>query len=290
MPKIAPFLWFDTQAEEAMTFYTSLFDQAEIVSLTRYTEGPFAGKVLTGEFDLAGQRFMALDGGPAFKFTPALSFFVSCENAAEVERLWAGLVEGANILMPLDRYPHSEKFGWLEDKYGLSWQLNLGAGAKKIAPFLTFVGDQNGNAEEALRFYTSLFEGAQILHISHYAEGDHGTVGTLKYGLCSLADQTFMAIDSNLGHAFTFSEAISFQVLCGTQAEVDFLWEQLSAVPQAEQCGWLKDKYGISWQIIPTELPKLLTDSDPVKVQRVMQAMLQMKKIEVAALQSAYAG
>ncbi len=210
MPKIAPFLWFDTQAEEAMTFYTSLFDQAEIVSLTRYTEGPFAGKVLTGEFDLAGQRFMALDGGPAFKFTPALSFFVSCENAAEVERLWAGLVEGANILMPLDRYPHSEKFGWLEDKYGLSWQLNLGAGAKKIAPFLTFVGDQNGNAEEALRFYTSLFEGAQILHISHYAEGDHGTVGTLKYGLCSLADQTFMAIDSNLGHAFTFSEAISF--------------------------------------------------------------------------------
>ncbi len=290
MPKIVPCLWFDTQAEEAMTFYTSLFDRAEIVSITRYAEGPFAGKVLTGEFDLAGQRFMALDGGPAFKFTPALSFFVNCETGAEIERLWAALSEGGNVLMPFDRYPFSEKFGWLEDKYGLSWQLMLGAEPTKISPFLTFVGAQNGKAEEALRFYTSLFEGAHILHLSHYGEGESGTLGALQYGLCNLADQTFMAMDSNLDHAFTFSEALSFQVLCETQAEVDFLWEQLSAVPQAEQCGWLKDKYGISWQIIPTELPKLMADPDPVKAQRVMQAMLQMKKIEVAVLQSAYAG
>ena len=149
MQKITPFLWFNTQAEEAMRFYTLNFNNSQLVSIQRYPEGPLEepmkgmeGKVITGVFELAGQRFMALDGGPAFKFTPAVSFFVNCETEDEIDRLWESFSDGGAILMEFQEYPFSEKFGWLNDKYGLSWQLNLAPRAQKIAPFLMFVGKQ----------------------------------------------------------------------------------------------------------------------------------------------------
>jgi predicted 3-demethylubiquinone-9 3-methyltransferase (glyoxalase superfamily) len=192
--------------------------------------------------------------------------------------------------MALQKYPFSEKFGWLEDKYGLSWQLNLAARAQKITPFLMFVGDQHGKAEEAIRFYTTLFENSDVVNVEHYAPGENGEARTVKHAVFCLAGQEFMAADSNLEHAFTFNEAISFYVECESQDELDYLWNKLSVDPAAEQCGWLKDKYGVSWQIIPALLPKLLNDPDPEKSRRVMDAMLQMKKIEVEGLQKAYAG
>jgi predicted 3-demethylubiquinone-9 3-methyltransferase (glyoxalase superfamily) len=248
------------------------------------------GKVLTGVFELAGQRFMALDGGPAFKFTPAVSFFVNCETEKEIDQLWARLSDGGSVLMPFQQYPFSEKFGWLNDQYGLSWQLNLGARKQKITPFLLFVGEQHGKAEEAMQFYTSLFENSRIEHVAHYGAGENGEEGTVQHAVFQLNGQEFMAMDSNLEHAFTFSEATSFYVECESQDEVDYFWNKLSAVPEAEQCGWLKDQYGISWQIIPTALPELLNDPDPEKSRSVMEAMLQMKKIDIAGLEKAYAG
>lgn len=153
MQKITPFLWFNDQAEEAVNFYVSIFDDARVVSISRYEGGPMEGKVLTAVFQLNGQQFMALDGGPEFKFTEAISFFVSCESQEEVDHYWERLSEG---------------------------------------------GDEN-----------------------------------------------------------------------------------------AQQCGWLKDKYGVSWQIVPTALPELLNHPDPEKAQRVMKAMLQMKKIDIQGLRQA---
>jgi predicted 3-demethylubiquinone-9 3-methyltransferase (glyoxalase superfamily) len=289
MQKITPFLWFNNQAEEAMKRYTASFDHATINTIARYPDGPLAGpmqgmegKVLTGEFELAGQRFMALDGGPTFRFTPAISFFVNCETEAEVDQLWANLAADGSALMPLQAYPFSPKFGWLEDRYGLSWQINLGARAQKITPALMFVGANYGKAEEAIRFYTALFDNSGIEHIQH------DDAGKVQHAVFRLSGQDFMAMENDLEHGFTFTEATSFYVTCESQDEVDFFWNKLSADPSAEQCGWLKDRYGVSWQIIPMQLPELMNDPDPEKAGRVMDAMLQMKKINVAALERAY--
>src|SRR5690606_37668933 len=265
------------------------------VSIKRYPDGPLEGpmagmegKVLTGIFELAGQRFMALDGGPYFKFTPAISFFVSGETAEEIDAIWAKLMDGGSVLMPLQQYPFSEKFGWVQDKYGMSWQLNVGARAQKITPFLMFVGEQHGKAEEAMTFYTSLFDNSGIEHIVRYGPGQEEEEGTVTHAVFQLNGQDFMAMESSREHAFTFTEATSFYVECESQAEVDNFWHKLSAHPEAEQCGWLKDRYGLSWQIIPTALTELMNDPDPVKAKRVTEAMLQMKKIDIEALRAAY--
>jgi predicted 3-demethylubiquinone-9 3-methyltransferase (glyoxalase superfamily) len=294
--KITPFLWFDNQAEEAMNFYTGLFNDARIVTINRYPEGfkegPMAGmggKVLTAVFELAGLQFMALDGGPLFQFTPAVSFFVNCETEAEVDKLWDELSNGGAIAMPLQAYPFSQKFGWVVDKYGLSWQLNLAGSPQNITPFLLFVGSE-GQAETAVNDYIALFENAAISHLTHFEAGEPGIEGTVKQAAFTLHGQPFMAMDGGPAHDFTFTEAISFYVACDTQEEVDHFWYALSAHPEAEQCGWLKDKYGVSWQIIPTALGELLSDPDPDKSRRVTEAMLQMKKIEIEGLERAYEG
>ena len=153
-----------------------------------------------------------------------------------------------------------------------------------------FVGEQHGKAEEAINFYTSLFDNSNVENIVRYGAGEGVEAGTVQHAIFRLNSQEFMAIDSNAAHAFTFTEAISFYVECRTQDEVDHFWNKLSAHPEAEQCGWLKDKFGISWQIIPAALPELLNDPDPQKSKKVMDAMLQMKKIDIQGLENAYQG
>jgi predicted 3-demethylubiquinone-9 3-methyltransferase (glyoxalase superfamily) len=298
MQKITPSLWFDDQAEEAVQFYTALIKGSAIGQVKRYdraaakTVGRPEGSAMIVPFQLAGQDFVALNGGPLFKFTPAISFFVTMESEAEVDALWEGLANGGSVLMPLQPYPWSKKYGWLNDRYGLSWQVSLGKRddvGQVIVPSLLFVGPQHGNAEAALHFYTSLFEGSSVSGILHYDAGESEPEGTVKHAQFVLAGQTFMAMDSAQPHEFTFNEAVSFTIHCELQEEVDYFWDKLSAVPEAEQCGWLKDKFGVSWQVVPTVMPKLLSDPDPAKSERVMQAMLQMKKLDIAALERAHA-
>jgi predicted 3-demethylubiquinone-9 3-methyltransferase (glyoxalase superfamily) len=188
-------------------------------------------------------------------------------------------------MMPLQAYDWSKKYGWLSDKYGVSWQISLGklsdVGETTIVPSLMFVGEQCGHAEEALNLYTSLFEGSSVTGIMR--NGD-----AVQHAQFKLAEQTFMVMDSEAQHNFAFNEAISFFVNCDTQEDVDHFWNALSAHPKAEQCGWLKDKFGVSWQIIPKTLLELMSDPDREKAARVTQAMLQMKKIDIAVLREAY--
>lgn len=153
---------------------------------------------------------------------------------------------------------------------------------QKITPFLWF----DGKAEEAMNFYTSIFKNSRIGKITRCGQERPGPKGTVMSGTFQLEGQEFMAL--NGGPQFTFSPAISFLVNCETQKEVDELWEKLSEGGKKERCGWLKDKYGLSWQIIPTTLGKLLSDPDLEKSNRVMRAMLQMDKIDIARLQQAY--
>lgn len=294
MQKIIPYLWFDNQAEEAVNFYVAAFGEAEVGSVSRYEEenaevsGRPAESVMTVEFRLKGRDFVALNGGPYFKFSPATSFFVNCSTRDEVDRLWEKLAEGGSVLMGLDKYPFSERYGWIQDKYGVSWQLNLAPREQKIAVCLMFVGRQCGKSEEAMHMYTSLFKDSAIKEIARYDAGDYDKEGLIKHAVFTLEDEEFMAMDSSLEHLFTFTPAISLLVNCRTQEEVDKLWEKFSDGGEIEQCGWLKDRFGVSWQIVPTVLGKLLSDPDPVKSRQVMKAMLQMKKLDIKGLTEAY--
>ena len=154
---------------------------------------------------------------------------------------------------------------------------------QKITPFLWF----DGQAEEAANFYVSIFKNSKVLTVNRYGEAGPGPPGTVMTTSFLLDGQEFAAL--NGGPVFQFTPAISFVVNCETQEEVDELWTQLCAGGEEGQCAWLKDKFGVSWQIVPTRLVTLLTDSDPLKAQRVMAAMMKMKKIDIAALERAYA-
>jgi len=154
---------------------------------------------------------------------------------------------------------------------------------QKITPFLWF----DGNAEEAMNFYTSVFKNAKVGNISRYGEAGPGPAGSVLTASFELEGLEFTAL--NGGPHFKFNEAISFHVACESQAEVDYFWDGLGAGGQIQQCGWLKDKFGVSWQIVPTALPRLLGNPDRAKANRVMQTMLQMKKLDIAALERAAA-
>ncbi len=291
MNKITPSLWFDNNVEEAIEFYSTIFEDSEVLSVNRYGEGgpgP-AGSVLVASFRLNGQEFIAINGGPHFTFNPAISFFVGCETEQKLEDLWASLSEGGSVLMELGSYPFSEKYGWIQDRFGVPWQLILTGELQSITPALMFIGDQHGRAEEAMRVYTSVFDNASIGHVERYGAGQLLPEGSVMHASFTLNDQSFMAMDSGLEHDFAFNEAISFTINCKSQEEVDYFWERLiEGGGEPSQCGWLKDKFGLSWQVVPTVLIELMQDEDPVKANRVMQAMLQMTKIDIVKLEEAY--
>lgn len=290
MQKIVPFLWFDTQAEEAALFYASLFDNSKILTRAYYGDGGHLpkGTLLTIAFQLEGQTFTALNGGPYARFTPAISFFVTCRTEQEVDALWRQLSRDGRILMELQKYPFSEKFGWAQDRYGVSWQLNLTGPTKKITPFLMFVGKQHGKAEEAITFYSSQLEGSRIERVERYGPGQGEPEGTVMHARFSLGGQEFMAMDSNREHDFTFTPAISFAINCDTQKEIDELWDTLSEGGEKQPCGWVQDKYGVSWQIVPSTLGDMISDKDPARSNKVMAALLKMQKLDIKALQKAY--
>lgn len=291
--KIVPHLWFDKEAKEAAAFYTSIFKESKIKNTTTIHNTPSGDSDIV-TLSLMGQDFMLISAGPFFKFTPAISFLVSLDKKEDVDALWGKLIVGGSALMTLGQYPFSEKYGWLQDKYGLSWQLMYNPdrkGKQHIVPTLMFTGNMSGRAEEAINFYTSVFHDAIVSDILRYRKGEEpDKVGTIKHASFSLEGIVFAAMDSAREHNFSFNEAISLIVNCDTQEEIDYYWERLSADPKAEQCGWLKDKYGVSWQITPTAMSKMMADKDEKRVARVTEAFLKMKKFDIATLQKAYEG
>jgi predicted 3-demethylubiquinone-9 3-methyltransferase (glyoxalase superfamily) len=300
MQKIDPFLWFDNQAEEAVNYYISAFSsvfntagrdkKSNILNTSRYGDagpGP-AGGVMIQTFQLIGHEIIALNGGPNkdFIFNKSISFFVNCKTDEEINKLFQVLSFGGEILMPLDKYPFSEKFVWFNDMQNISWQLNKAEYEPKITPLLWF----EDKAEEAMNYYCSVFsgivgKGTGIKHISRFGENENGPIGKVKHATFTINGQEFMAMDSNKER---FSPAISFLVNCETQKEVDVLWEKLSKGGQTSQCGWLTDQFGVTWQIFPIILGKLMSDPDKEKSQRVMKAMLKMTKLESEVLKKAY--
>ncbi len=292
MQKIIPHLWFDKEAREAAEFYTSILKDSKVTYVSTLKGTP-SGDTDIVSFILAGQEFQAISAGPYFKFNPSISFFVSCATFQEVDTLWDVLAKNGKVLMELGEYPFNQRYGWVQDRYGLSWQLGYSEGEiqQKITPTLMFTGEVCGKAEEAIRFYKSVFHDTNFDTVARYESGmEPDKEGTIMYASFQLESQLFAAMDSARVHDAPFNEAISFLVECKTQEEIDYYWDKLSAVPQAEQCGWLKDKYGVSWQIVPEMMSEMMKSKDPEKVARVTEAFLKMKKFNIAELERAYTG
>jgi predicted 3-demethylubiquinone-9 3-methyltransferase (glyoxalase superfamily) len=292
MQKIVPHLWFDKEAKEATTFYTSLFKNSKVTNVSSVTGTP-SGDCNIVSFTLAGQEFMAISAGPYFKFNPAISLFVVFDNEADIDTTWKKLIDGGKEYMEYGSYPWAKKYGWLQDRYGLSWQLSWSEHhdmKQKITPLLMFTKGVAGKAQEAIDTYTKLFPQSKVDMVVRYAKGDGDKEEYIKHSRFTLCGQQFMAMDSSLKHDFTFNEAVSIIVRCDTQEEIDRYWNALSAVPDAEQCGWLKDAYGVSWQIVPTAMDRMMGSKNKEKIERVTQAFLKMKKFDIATLRDAFKG
>lgn len=277
--KIYPCLWFDGKAKEAADFYCSNFQSSKITAATPM--------VVT--FESSGQKFICLNGGPQFKCNPSISFFYICETEDEINSIWNEFLKHGSILMPLNKYPWSEKYGWVQDKYGVSWQFSFGKikeVGQKITPCLMFVGEQYGRAEEAIYHYSSIFKNSKVDGILRYGDDESpDKEGAVKHAQFSLSGQKFMVMESNHNHNFMFNEAISLVVDCETQEEIDYYWNKLTEDGKESMCGWLSDKFGVSWQVIPTILGELM--GDPEKAPRVMQSFMSMKKFDIQKLKQA---
>lgn len=286
MTKFSPCLWFDGQVEAAAKFYVDAFEQSKINKVDYYVDNEHQpkGSVLTVSMILAGQEVILLNGGPNFSLTPAISFFVECETEAQINKLWETLSQDGKILMAFGAYPFSEKYGWLEDQYGVSWQLILSGTPQSIAPSFLFTGEQFGKAEEAMNQWITIFGEGQVEYIQKNPDG------TVAQALFTMHGQPFRVMDSAEAHEFTFSMATSICVYCKDQAEIDRLWEAVTAKGKEWPCGWMEDEYGVCWQIITNDMEKLFDNSDPERAYRVMQALYKMKKIDLAVLRKAYEG
>ena len=293
MQKIVPHLWYDKEAKEAALFYISVFDQSKLIN-TAIIENTPSGDSEVVSFELAGQQIQAISAGPYFKFNPSMSFMVACTSIDEVNAKWAALVEGGTELMPLGDYPFSKRYSWIQDRYGLSWQLMLidkGKSAQKITPNLLFSSQSCGKAEAAVKYYTETFKESEIGMISRYGEGEAASSkAKINYAAFKLCGLDFSAMDNGFDVDFSFNEAFSFIVKCEDQKEIDTFWNRLSAVPEAEQCGWLKDKFGVSWQITPAYLDEVLLNGSRDERRRVTEAFLKMKKFDLAVLENARLG
>lgn len=275
---ITPSLWFNGTAAEAGAFYT-----AALPWTVTKASGPMAV-----DLDVDGCHFTLINADDTYRPTPAISFILNFDPLMfdgdvsvarrALDDTWAALSDGGETLMPLAEYPFAARYGWVQDRYGVSWQVMLtrpeGDPRPFVIPQLLFSGAVHGRAREAADFYTSLFSDAGIGTLVPYPAPADGVM----FGEFHVGRQWFSMMDSAAEHDFGFTPGVSLVVRCAHQSEIDRLWDALSAVPEAEQCGWLVDRFGVSWQIIPQDLDRLL--ARPGAVQR----MLSMKKLVIAEL------
>lgn len=304
MQKIVANIWNTRRAEEAGTFYAQAFPGASTEVESRYPETgllefqrDFAGAALTVAVQIpdpagAVTRLVLINAGEEFSPNPSVSFMLNYDPAlfgseaaarAALEAAWAALGAGGKELMALAEYPFSRRYGWVEDRYGVSWQLMLtdpsGDPRPFVVPSIMFGGPAQNRAAEALDFYTTVFEDAAPGARVPYGEATGpAAAGALMFGEFRIGEQWFAVMDSGVEQDFSFTCGVSFEVQCVDQPEIDRLWGALSAVPEAEQCGWLADKFGLSWQIVPINMGELMAHEG------AFERMLQMKKLVIAEL------
>lgn len=279
---IFPCLWFDGKTQEAAAFYTETFGGRIAVETPAVIS-----------LELFGQKLMLLNGGPYFEINASISLMVISENEAELIKFWKNLSEDGKVLMELGEYPWSKHYGWVRDRFGVTWQLYLGnqQSEQRIIPSLMFIHHNNGRAMEAMRFYTSVFPDSEIKSVLKYGDGvgseTHEIAENIQHAHFTLSGYNFFCMDNSYDHQFDFNEGISMVVMTDNQEETDRLWTALSSGGGRESmCGWLKDQYGVSWQVVPKRMVELMN----LNPQKVMAALQTMQKIEIFVLEAAVQG
>lgn len=293
--KIVPHLWFDTEAVEAAEFYTGLFPDSRVLFSNIFEQTP-SGDAEQVDFEVMGYRFMGISAGPYVTKNPSISFMLvfAEEEQDEFQKIWGALAAEGRVLMPFREYDFSALYGWVEDKYGVSWQLYQAEEPAeeiefRVIPALMFINDNLGKAEEAMNFYLKIFNDAQADGVYYYPGNmEPNLTDHVMHGQFKLEKLCFALMDSAMNHEFDFSEGVSLMVKCEDQAEIDYYWDKLSHVPKSEECGWLKDKYGVSWQIMPKVMDEMVQNGTPEQMRNVTTAFLKMKKFDIAKLEAAY--
>ncbi len=274
---IYPCIWCNHNAREMADFYCSTFPETRILD-----ENPVVVML-----EMFGQKLMLLNGGNIFKPNPSISLMFLTMSESEVEEIWNKLIPEGESMMSLDAYPFSPKYGWVQDKYGVSWQLYTARDEnhiiQKLVPTLMFTGAQNGKATEAANLYTSLFPNSAMRGVMHYNAESGEPETSVQHGEFLINDYLLMMMDSSLEHKFRFSEGVSLVVECDYQEEINNYWNVLTSNGGEESmCGWLKDRYGVSWQIVTSMLDEWMKKSP-----KVMEEVLKMKKLDINILRKA---
>ncbi len=231
----------------------------------------------------------AISAGPYFTLNESMSLMVNVADKDEVTRLYQALSEGGRILMPLGEYPFSPYYVWLEDRFGLSWQLSYAPDLDKPYQFdicLLFSQEQVGLAQPMLDYYKDKLPQASVGQLSYYGGEAAVEAAKLNYAELLVAGQKMIVMDHGYGGVASFNEAFSFMVYVDSQEEAESWYEKVSAVPEAEICGWAKDQFGISWQIVPRILMEAYDTANPEKVKAVNAAVMTMKRLDIAAIQA----
>ncbi|HEL2056651.1 TPA: VOC family protein [Streptococcus suis] len=287
MQTIIPHLWYDTEAKEAVAFYVELFG-GKIDWTYTITDTPSGDSDLI-QFQLGDMTLAAISAGPYFKLNESMSLMVNVANKDEVTCLYQTLSEGGRVLMPLGEYPFSPYYVWLEDRFGLSWQLSYAPDLDKPYQFdicLLFSQEQVGLAQPMLDYYKDKLPQASVGQLSYYGEGEAAVeAAKLNYAELLVAGQKMIVMDHGYGGEASFNEAFSLMVYVDSQDELNFYYDLLSAVPEAEMCGWVKDQFGISWQIVPRILMEAYDTASPETVKAVNAVVMTMKRLDIATIQ-----
>ena len=270
-------IWLDGAAQEAASFYTSVFPDSRMLD----------ANPMVCTLELLGTRFMLLNGGPQYRPNPAVSYMAYCGSQEEVTRMYEALTDGGQVLMPLGAYDWSPHYAFVQDRYGVAWQLDPDTVPipRKIAPTLLFANEKMGLVAEALSHYEAIFPEFRRLMEAPHQPGPGIPEGALLFAQCKLNGALMNMMDSPMRHDFDFTPGNSMVVNCDSQEEIDHYWEKLGAGGFFSMCGWLQDRFGVSWQVVPAVLPKLM--ADPERAPRVVAAFRKMQKFEIALLENA---
>lgn len=289
LDKIVPHLWFENEAKEAAEFYLSIFENSKIL-LSTVIRGTPSGNSEFIILSLEGRQFMFISAGKSgFSFNGTVSFSICCSSIEEVEYYYNKLA--VKEIMKLDSYHFSEKYAWVVDKYGVHWQMVYLKDVQikdKIIPSVLFSGSNTGKAKEALQYYKDIFKVETEPLIILYGDREPERADMVSYSEINLLGKSFSLMDTCPKLDIEFNESISFLINCDTQEEIDYYWDKLSAIEQ--ECGWVKDKFNFSWQIYPVLMDHIYSKGTDEQIERVIQAIMKMKKFIIADVEKAFNG
>ncbi|MGP6172926.1 VOC family protein [Corynebacterium sp. A21] len=291
MQRVIPNIWIQRVADEAADFYVNAIPDTQLVDTVKYPgeglpdfQADFAGKTLTNTLEIDGYKFVLINAGEEFTPNSSISFILNFDPSfradarGDLDRTWEKLTAEGTVFMELGEYPFSPHYGWVQDRYGVSWQLMLtnpeGVPRPFIVPTMMFAGPVQNKATEATDHYLAVLPNAALGNRVTYPE-PQGPVTTesIMFSDFQIDGEWLAAMDSGVEQHTTFNEGVSLQINAEDQAELDQIWSALSSLPEAEICGWCKDRWGVSWQVVPENINELMERPGAYEV------MMRQKKI-----------